>query len=200
MTTHPFHTAYCLNLDRNTSRWQEVQRQFEKVGISAERINCVESEVNRYISFNHSQFETVKKGYETGLPFAIFEDDVVFDNTLPEIEMPPNWDLVYLGANIMGDWKMPTRFDSNLSLLHNAWQTHAIVYSLKGAKFIIDNFDPDTLPVYDEWLRVNVMPMMNTYLLSPMIAYQRPGYSDLWQVQTNYIDVHIEGNKYLSRL
>lgn len=202
MTLFPFHTAYCLNLERNIQRWVDSQKQFSNVGITAERINCIESEENRYLSFNKSHYDTVKKGYDTGQPFAIFEDDIVFDTHYKHIEeatgqLPPEWELLYLGGNFMGDWNMPVKVGSHLSLLPNAWQTHAIVYNRSAAKFVIDNFDPGTFPVYDEWLRVNAMPRRQTYLVTPMIAYQRPGYSDIWQHNVDYLAVHRDGNKYL---
>jgi GR25 family glycosyltransferase involved in LPS biosynthesis len=196
-------SVYCLNLERNTQRWIDSSIQFHNVGLyDVERINCIESLENRYLSFNKSHYDTVKKGYETGSPFAIFEDDIIFDQLWKYIaeassQLPENWDALYLGANICGEWSMPERFSSHLSRLPNAWQSHAIIYSMKGAKFVIDNFNPDTFPVYDEWLRVNMMPAGNVYLLTPMICYQRPIYSDIWQTETNYTSVHFAGNKYL---
>jgi hypothetical protein len=196
---------YCLNLERNGQRWADSLHQFYSVGIeTAERINCIESEENRYISFNHSHYDTVKKGFDTGKTFAIFEDDIIFDRFWKHIDeasrqLPDDWDALYLGANIMGDWQMPHKASSHLSRLPNAWMTHAIVYSMKGAAFVLDNFNPDTFPVYDEWLRLNLMPGGNVYLLTPMSCYQRPGYSDVWQRDVEY-GTHEPGNKYLSKL
>lgn len=198
-------SAYCLNLDRNIQRWIDSEREFLSVGLEVERINCIESTENRYLSFNKSHYDTVKKGYETGKPFAIFEDDIKFDQFWKHIneagrELPETWDAVYLGANICGDWALPVRFSSHLSRMPNAWMTHAIVYSIKGAKYIIDNFDPNTFPVYDEWLRVTLMPQGNVYLLTPMSCYQRPVYSDIWQTEANYLSVHFDGNKILMNM
>lgn len=195
-------SAYCLNLERNTQRWIDSNREFLSVGLEVERINCIESEENRYLSFNKSHFDTVRKGYKTGKPFAIFEDDIVFDTLWKHIaegasQLPEGWDLLYLGCNFCGAWEWPARFSSYLSRLPNAWMTHAIIYSQKGAKYVLDNFDPNTFPVYDEWLRVNVMPQGNTFLLSPMSCYQKPVYSDIWQTEADYTSVHFDGNKYL---
>lgn len=203
---HKIKSFYCLNLERNTQRWQDSQLQFHRVGLeTVERINCIESEENRYLSFNKSHYDTVKKGFDTGNPFAIFEDDVVFDPIWKHIEeamnqLPNDWDALYLGANICGNWELPKRITAYLSRLPNAWMTHAIFYSNKGAQVVLDNFDPNTFPVYDEWLRVNLMPQGNVYLLTPMNCYQRPGHSDIWQNQVDYKPVHIGGNKILKNL
>lgn len=196
---------YCLNLERNTQRWADTQVQLAGVGIeNCERINCIESLENRYLSFNKSHYDTIKKGYETGYPFAIFEDDIIFDQSWKHIaegcsQLPEDWDALYLGCNFCGDWEWPVRYSTHLSMLPNAWMTHAIVYSMKGAKYVIDNFDPDTFPVFDEWLRVNMMPKGNVYLLTPMNCYQKPVYSDIWQRDADYTSVHFDGNKYLMR-
>jgi GR25 family glycosyltransferase involved in LPS biosynthesis len=195
-------SAYCLNLERNTQRWIDSEREFLSVGLEVERINCIESHENRYLSFNKSHYDTIQKGYETGKPFAIFEDDIKFDQFWKHIaeassQLPADWDALYLGCNFHGEWEWPVKYSAHLYRLPNAWMTHAIIYSLKGAKFVLDNFDPNTFPVFDEWLRVNMMPMGNTFLLTPMSCYQVPGYSDIWQTKADYTSVHFDGNIWL---
>lgn len=192
---------YCLDTDTSIGRWDKCVDEFEKVGITyVERLLGTEEE-NRYLSFNKAHYGAIKKGYETGDPFCVFENDIVFDNNWKRIEeataqLPKDWDLLYLGANITGypgaDWQMPQRVSGNILRLYNAWQTHAIVYSNKMAKWVLDNFDPNTFPVYDEWLRVNVMAQFDVYLISPMICYQRPGYSVLNRSEVAY-GCHKEG-------
>lgn len=159
----------------------------------------------RYISFNHAHYDTIKKGYETGEPFCIFEDDVAFDHRWKFLEeataqLPAEWDMLYLGANITGSdtmkWQMPMKATENLVRLFNAWMTHAIVYSNKGAKWILDNFKPDEFPVYDEWLRINAMPHREVYLINPMICFQVPGFSDVSLGEVSY-GSHREGNKWM---
>lgn len=199
---------YCLNLDKNPDRWDACIDEFLKVGIQyVERVICHESDENRYLSFNQSHYDTIKKGYETGEPFCIFEDDIAFDMNWKRMEettnqLPEDWDLLYLGANIIGsdviNWKMPDKISQNVARLYNSWMTHSIVYSNKMAKWILDNFDPMTFPVYDEWLRVNVMPAFNVYVANPMCCYQRPVYSDIWQREVDYTGAHLQGNSYLN--
>lgn len=211
MTPFSFlHSAYCLNLDRNeATRWVLVKQEFERVGLHVERINCIESPDNRFISFNQSHYNTVKRGYATGAPFAIFEDDVMFDPMWRHVqeafsELPEDWDSLFLGCNFHSDWDWPSRYSQHLALLPNALMSHAIIYSPKGAKFVIDNFNPDIItaenPVYDEWIRVNMMPRGRTFVVNPMICYQRPNFSNVWDRPVDYTDIHIDGNKFLSQL
>ena len=200
----PITKFYCTNLKGNDQRWNDSLIQFAKVGLEVERFECIPHE-NRFLSFNHTMIALVKKGYETGQPFGIFEDDVALDDLKRTeegfSELPEDWDLWYWGANIFGVdttvWQMPDRVTKYLHRLHNAWQSHAIIYSNKAAKWIIENFDPETFPVYDEWLRINVMSKGNVYLQTPMVAYQRPVWSDLWEVNADYTYCHLHGNKIL---
>lgn len=197
---------YCLNLDKNPQRWEKCVPEFIKVGIDyVERIVTHEGE-NRYLSFNQAHYDAIKKGYDTGEPFCIFEDDIGFDpihwKRMEEAtsQLPADWDLLYLGANITGFdnnvWQMPMKVTLNLVRLYNAWMTHAIVYSNKMAKWVLDNFDPQSFPVYDEWLRVNAMVEKDVYLVVPMVCFQKPGYSDVSQMQVAY-GCHKEGNQWL---
>jgi GR25 family glycosyltransferase involved in LPS biosynthesis len=161
----------------------------------------------RYISFNHAHYDAIKKGYETGEPFCIFEDDIAFDSRWKYLEeacnqLPKDWDLLYLGANITGmdttNWQMPMKATANLFRLFNAWMTHAIVYSNKMARWVLDNFNPDEFPVYDEWLRVKAMPAREVYIINPMICYQVPGFSDVSLTNVSY-GSHKEGNEWMKK-
>lgn len=104
----------------------------------------------------------------------------------------------------MGQWKMPTPVRHDLALLHNCWQSHATFYSAECVDFILANLDPTYIDenncIFDEWFRRNVLPMGRSYVMRPMIAYQRPSFSDIWQNQADYTQCHIEGNKYLASL
>ena len=199
---------YCLNLDKNPGRWQKCIPEFIKVGIDYvdQIVTHADEGDARYLSFNKAHYDAIKRGYDTGEPFCIFEDDIAFDDIFwkrieeASHQLPENWDLLYLGANITGSdtmqWQMPMKATSNLCRLFNAWMTHAIVYSNAGAKWVLDNFNPDTFPVYDEWLRVNAMPNREVYITNPMICYQVPGYSDVSLSEVAY-GCHKEGNKWM---
>lgn len=201
---HQIKFFYCLNLDKNPERWDKCVPEFIKVGINyVERIiTHAEEGDRRYISFNHAHYDAIKKGYETGEPFCIFEDDIAFDDRWKYVEeamnqLPDNWDMLYLGANITGsdtmEWQMPMKATANLCRLFNAWMTHAIVYSNRAAKWVLENFNPDQFPVYDEWLRINAMPYREAYIINPMICYQIPGWSDVQLGDVAY-GSHPEGN------
>lgn len=154
----------------------------------------------------------------------LFEDDVVFDGDTysfhnwhylqnPINFLPTDFMTLHLGANIIGtdsmEWQMPTKFPANdhFAKLHNAWQSHATLYSAECVKFIIENFpywkdeyQKEGCQIFDEWLRLNVLPMGRSYVLKPMIAYQRPDFSNIWNSAQDYTSCHTRGNQYLNSL
>lgn len=152
-----------------------------------------------------SVYKCMQIAKEANHGLVLFEDDVVF--TRPPGFFPPPMGALsaHLGVNIMGNWKMPESCGlKDWALLHNCWQSHASTYGLECINFILDNMNPneisDKQPIFDEWFRLNLLPKGRSYVMKPMIAYQRPSWSDIWQTEANYVDCFHEGNRYLSTL
>lgn len=134
-----------------------------------------------------------------------FEDDVVFKGTAIDIdlefaiaELPDDWDIFYLGCNLFAqDWEKhpPVKRSQNLSRIYHAWTTHAIAYSRKAVEWIVDNYD--VTKMYDAWLSENTLGTLNMFVMRPMIARQRPGFSDLWNNEADYSDCFVAGDKLL---
>lgn len=197
----------CINLDSRPDRWEKVQAEFDRIGLVVERFAACTGN-NRVRAFNKSVYECMKSA--GGEDLLIFEDDTAFDDK-PFLGVPKDFMTLHLGANIIGtdtmQWEMPTKYNGHLAILHNAWQSHATLYSAECVKFIIDNFpfwkeeyEYEGCQIFDEWLRVNVLSMGRSYVLCPMIAYQRPDISDIWGGPQDYTSCHERGNKYLMNL
>lgn len=223
----------CINLDSDTESWRLSQQEFERVGLTVERLSATVGD-NRPLAFNKSVYramEAAKTWYIKEDPdygdmthtvyhdLLLFEDDVVFENDVdlrgwPAYApgaMPDGWMTLHLGCNIIGTdtmiWQMPTPYSEHLARLWNCWQSHATLYSAECVKYILDNFKYVTdeyktegLVIFDEWLRTNVLPMGRSYVMKPMIAYQRPRHSEIWSCHADYTGCHKQGNKYLAQL
>lgn len=207
----------CINIDSDTESWALSQAEFDRVGLSVERLSAV-VEDNRVLAFNKSVYKAMQAA--EGDDLLLFEDDVVFDihefmsRTCIEFLIsgrPNDFMTLHLGANLIGTnstvWQMPTSHSKYLAKLHNCWQSHATLYSAECVKFILENFKYVTdeyktegCMIFDEWLRTNVLPLGRSYVLKPMIAYQRPRKSEIWDCMTDYTGCHKQGNEYLSRL
>lgn len=197
----------CINIDSDTTAWDLSCKEFEKFNVDVERVSAI-VEDNRPLAFNKSVYKCMQMA--AGDSLMLFEDDVVFDTNiqawqLPWNELPDDFMTLHLGCNIFGSdivkWKMPTHYSGKLAKLHNCWQSHATIYSAECVQWILDNMRIDIFDnennAFDDWLRRKVMPMGRSYLMRPMIAYQRPRHSAIWNVPTDYTGAHFNGNKWL---
>lgn len=197
----------CINIDSDTDAWEKSCQQFEKFNIEVERMSAV-VEDNRPLAFNRSVYKAMKLA--DGDSLMLLEDDVMFEDgyqvgQLPWKELPDDFMTLHLGCNIIGttgrDWQYPQRYSQHLCRLFNCWQSHATVYSAECVRYILDNMRTDVLDehnnIFDDWLRRNVLHQGRSYLLTPMIAYQRPRHSSIWNVPTDYTGPHKQGNEWL---
>jgi GR25 family glycosyltransferase involved in LPS biosynthesis len=136
------------------------------------------------------------------------EDDVIFkdlDGLQAALnELPDNWDILYLGANITSmvfgiEQNPQVRYSAHLHRVKRAWTTHAVAYTRRMADIIVRHYPVTTFEMYDNWISGNLLEHYNAYLVNPMVAWQRPGKSDLWGTDTDYTGAFAEGNKIMSK-
>lgn len=169
-----FEAIYCINLDSRPDRWEECTAEFDRVGINVKRLAGVEG------NFNRSQANALKQAakHESSL---ILEDDVEFRDMTHLDEalkaLPADWDVVFLGATLNSKHK--EKVHPNLYVYKDGWATQAVGYSRKMANYIAEKFNPDGGVIFDEWLRFNILPFFKCYIVSPMVCYQRPSFSNL---------------------
>ena len=130
----------------------------------------------------------------------VCEDDVCFVDQAKEIfelafnELPQDWDMLYLGGNP----KIPQiRYSEHLFKLQGGVHTnHAILYSEKARNYVLNNYDFRTneIGIYDHWLFMVGQKEMNCFIISPMIAWQKPGYSDCRRSYQDYY-LHMRSNE-----
>lgn len=176
-----FDKIYCINLDSRPDRWEESESEFNRIGWEVERFP------GSTRSFNHAQYECIKacKGYESSL---ILEDDCEFKDMghLPDAlsGLPDGWDIVFLGATLNSKHK--EKVSEHLYRYKDGWATQAVGYSEKMIDWLIEHFDPMNGTIYDEWLRINVLPYFKCYIVKPMIVYQRPSFSNIRNLFVDY--------------
>src|SRR6185312_8446403 len=154
-----FETKLLINLASRKDRLADSYRELSCAGIGFyKRIPGVYSDVPMK-GFNQAQRNALiaAKGNT-----VIFEDDVTLHNTdhleAALSELPSDWDILYLGANIIGtdlcNWPHPEPFSPHLRRIKQAWTTHAVCYSAKGRDWILKNWDHTDGVMYDDFLRV----------------------------------------------
>lgn len=187
-----FDTIAVINLPHRTDRLTEFKDEANRVGLTGAFVLDGVLNDNRTIGFNKAQYNALAFLSMHGGGGLVLEDDVIFKNhehlEQAMSELPDDWDMCYLGANIVGtdlcSWPTPERFSKHLSRIKQAWTTHAIAYSAKGVQRILTTWMPGD-QIYDDVLRCN-LENMEAFIVNPMVADQRPGYSDIWQRDTDY--------------
>lgn len=202
-----FKQILCINIASRTDRWQQITDECKRVGIAVERIDaCTPDkaiENSPFVAFNTSQKWSLEKLHT--FPAMILEDDCVFGNmshlAAAMSELPPTWDLCYLGGNILGidviPFQKPVRFSEHLFRVKDCWQTHALVYSKIGVEKILSKFSVTNGYNYDEFLRQTILPDGEGYIVAPQMAYQRAGHSDIWNCHVQTEHLFEQGNKLL---
>jgi hypothetical protein len=205
-----FDRIYCLNQDSRPDRWQQAQEEFARIGMQVERFASIPAD-QPYKSFCLSQYGMLRQFLSSSSDTLLaLEDDVVFRN--PEFlqlsidALPANWDILYLGANITeGVFGIkenpPTKCDwtNKLYRVRRAWTSHAIAYRRPVIETIVREYPVTEYQMYDDWLSRNILDRHNCYVVNPMIAWQRPGISDLWGHMADYTGAFEWGNKMMAQ-
>lgn len=131
----------------------------------------------------------IQEGARSRQPMITFEDDVIFKDTghleAALRELPWSWGILYLGANLLEE--KPSRFSAHLFNVRQAWTTHAVAYSPQAMEFIAANYNPEKDGMYDDWLSRQALQKFTGFIVSPTVCWQRTGFSDLWDRQTDYL-------------
>ena len=172
----------CLNLDHRVDRWASAQKEFAEQNLTVERFSAIEND-DKFLSFNLSQHAILKSITETTL---VFEDDVYFvSDKLEEVlkYAPKDFDVLYLSGHVQAGLRRVNEYWWRCRSTHT---THSVIYTAKAAKYIYDRYNPHTDGIYDDYLFRVIQPTLRCYICKPFITAQKPGYSDLWQRETDY--------------
>ena len=186
-----FNKVLVLNQESRPDRWAQFELEAKRIGLKATRFLSIPDE-QPYLSFCNSQLAMVRSVENEGSVLTL-EDDAIF-TTFAHFdeafhELPPDWDILYLGANVLKH----EPYSKHLRRIIHGWTTHAVAYRNTAIKKIIADYkghDPNGM--YDDWLSREVLPVMKAYVIAPMIAWQREGFSDLWNCRTSYGWMEIE--------
>jgi hypothetical protein len=169
--------------------------EFSRVGLTATKFPAVR-EIGPHQSFSHSERDILLDFlYSDDNRLLHLEDDVVFRDLthLPQAisELPDDWDILYLGANLIC-WNngepQPERYSLHLFRVHQAWTTHAIAYHKRCVRRILERQPSFSAQMFDNALS-DMLSELNAFVVAPMVAYQRPRFSSIWQREDDYTEV-----------
>jgi GR25 family glycosyltransferase involved in LPS biosynthesis len=192
-----------IGLERRQDRLDMMPAEMGKIGLEWEFYPAIDPVPDcGYMRNTAYSFTEILKDVTGDL--LVLETDVTFVYQVKEIfekaisQLPDDWDMLYLGGNI----HIPAeRFSDNLFRIKSGVHcNHAILYSEKGRETIFKNYDWQTNEIvpFDEWLYHVGQGLMNCFICSPMIAFQRPGFSDYSKCFSDYyIDMRSHEIKFL---
>ena len=194
-----FDRIYCINLDYRKDRWEKVTKEFTSLGIL--------DKVTRVPGVITHEFDDPKRNACVGNHLShakciqdalyadrilILEDDVKFINNTLEVlkialsQLPPWWDLFYLGANL----ERPTyQLSSHLAKLSFAYSTHAYAINMQNDELtdILEQMNTNTETIHnDVYMSEHIIPFYCSFISIPMIAIQESSYSDIEKKFVNY--------------
>lgn len=202
-------TFYCINLKHRQDRWNNVSKEFQKIGIT-DRIHRIEG-----VNYNSSNFLinrmacsashllAINTAIENNNEyFVVFEDDIFFlDNSVNIInsaiddlfKFKIDWNILFFGCRPNKD-RQPafskTQSD-NLIKVNCAQAAHAILYNKKTAieiqnKLNIYPFELSNMidfgnkyGVYDSFLKEELVYKKNCYCTSKLACNQITDYSNI---------------------
>ena len=155
-----FDKVYCINLEERKDRWILCEEKFKEYGITNYvRFNGVKVEGNLspkklgQIGCTASFYNVFKDAFQNNYnKILVLEDDFNFIVSKDEIvnnlekafkEMPEDWDMLYLGANVMNEIVSDPieKYSENLFKLNSAYALHSVCLSKSSLHKIMNFFD-----------------------------------------------------------
>lgn len=195
-----FDKVFCINLDRRPDKWELCVKEFEKAGLTVERISAVDGNdlvlpagcriTAPEMGCSMSHVKVLRKMLAEGLEkVLILEDDtefmddvnVQFDKCI--MKVPMNWDMLYLGGNHVRPLAMLN--DNNVGRVTRTYTTsHYGISRNMAIKMIpeIEKFQHQVDVTYTKFHATS-----QCFGLRPPLAWQKPGYSDIQKAHADYI-------------
>lgn len=200
-----FQRRVCLTLQ--DVEWCAAQTEFARVGLADYQKFMALPDIGPHQSFSRSVNRILREFYESGDETLLFlEDDCIFqplDHLEQALsELPDDWDIVYLGANLLcwnrEDDPRPGRYSDHLFRVKQAWTTHCVGYNRKVIPFLLENQPDYSEQMFDQFLSENLKDL-NAFVVAPMVAYQRPHVSSIWGKPEvdDYTSIFEEGQRRL---
>ena len=178
-----FPKVILINLDKRTDRLEAFDKQAKELDIQYERLSAIEPD-NPILGCKLSNIEALTM-CDSDVIF-VFEDDATFvDNFSNRLaaameNLPEDWDMLYLGANLVDTYEVNYYWHKS----RRCCSTHAYAVKKKALPALIEsakNYDGHIDMGYSL-----VHPEINAYIARPTLVYQGPGYSDIQGESVDY--------------
>jgi len=206
MWTNFFSRIVLINLRSRPDRLIESSLELKRHKIPFEVVNGIKNE-NGQQGISDTLRGLFRNSLDAGhRNLLVFEDDVqmvvepeeferVMDLAL--IELPYNYDMLYLGANLPNPRRV-SEYSAHLLRTIRALALHAVAYSRRGMEEIL-SLEP-RLPI-DLQIAEEINTAGGSFVTYPLLCTQKESFSDIEKRPTNYAcfieDRYKEVEKYL---
>jgi SAM-dependent methyltransferase len=159
-----FDAIYCINLDRESGRWEQAQEHFQALGIGGRvrRFSAIETPYSHHIGCALSHRGIIAEAKRLAVRnVLVFEDDVIFaGDTLEVLEgalqelRPRPWWMLYLGGHTWGATYTKASGCEFLDVPSTMTSAHAIAFNDTIYDRILTDV-PDTPSEMALWLRIH---------------------------------------------
>lgn len=199
------------SLTVNPSEWEKGCAEFERVGLrdvwkyQAIEVGSAPEIKGVHQSFNATMRASLQGFWDSDAQTLLHMEDDCWFQEFGHLEaalsqLPSDWDLVYLGANLLcwnrEDDPRPLRFSEHLFRIGQAWTTHCVGFNRKVIPFLLENQPPFSEMMLDQFLS-NSLPSLNAFVVGPLVCWQRPHFSSIWDRMTDYTDIFEASNRLL---
>lgn len=216
-----FSKVYCLNLPERIDRWDICERNFKEYNLN--NVSRFEGfvinkpylsskgngQLGCMMSFKAIFEEALLNGYESIL---ILEDDFQFTFPPEEMseklksclnELPDDWDMFYLGANIVDEfYQQPIeKYSDNLYRLISGFALHSVAISNIALRKIVKEFKIDDWVAVDIFFAQQFQAFNKCFISKEILSLQRPDFSSIEGTFFDYNQLMIDRfNLFSSRL
>jgi hypothetical protein len=173
--------VWCINLDRRTDKWHDVQREFNRVGIDkVMRFMAYDTKPGwKGCAMSHLGVMEKVKYDPMGI---VFEDDVRFLTNDPQrainkamLQLPDDWDMLYLGGSPQ---EPQEQYSDNLFYARNILCMHAYIINNNNGciDYVLDH--RKEIAKIDAYFAHTVQSLFKCFLVSPLLAIQFQFQSD----------------------
>jgi len=199
VVTDYFEKAYCINLLSRPDKREESVKEFSKHNLDVEFFKATDGYDVGYsgplmkgligCAMSHRDVVEIarEREYETVL---VFEDDVAFGEDLNIKfydwikEVPPDWDMLYLGGNHNTKSTASQKISEHLLSITNTYATHAYAFRYTVYDMFLSRLE--NINEYIDVMYAEIQKKCKAYCFTPRLAWQRPGISDIFKQHVDY--------------
>lgn len=207
-----FSTTFCINLERRKDRWERVQGEFEREGLTVEKVHATvgdkyseddmggllrridSKDDGRLTKWEYACLTSHRRCWERAImldieSFFVFEDDVSlvkgFKNRFcRSLEgLPETWEIVSAGYN---SWVEEDEYVGG-ELYRSVFGLEAHAYGMRTSTAVELLHEMDGKHGQVDVVMGRRHRLGNSYVVRPVLAWQVAGWSDIKQAQKGIV-------------